>query len=188
MILANFLTFARLFLVPFFIYFFIEDYYLTAFVIFAVAGFTDLIDGTVARLFKQTSQIGALVDPLADKFLMLSTFACLAHEGVVPLWFFMLLIVRDIMIMGGIAFLRFLKIDVAYKALWTSKFATLFQLVTALLGLASIVWTSTYWFGWPLDFYMWGFMLLTTVLIVISGIQYVVIGFGILWGKEHGQA
>lgn len=185
--IANILTFGRLLLVPFFIYYFIIDYHFVAFILFVIAGFTDLVDGTIARFMNQTSAIGAFLDPLADKLLMLSTFACLVSVDVIPLAFFMLLIVRDFIIMGGIAFLRFIEADVAYKALWTSKFATLFQLLTAILAFIVLIWPSIYWFKWPVSFYMWGMILATTALILTSGIQYMVIGLKILKRKENSE-
>lgn len=87
---ANFLTFLRILLVPFFVVAFFcldGESYTTALVIFLIASFTDLLDGIVARLKNQSTRLGAVLDPLADKLLQASSLVSFTLVGVIPLWF-----------------------------------------------------------------------------------------------------
>jgi len=178
--LANILTIGRLVLVPFFLLFFLLEWYAPSFFVFSLASFTDLIDGTIARFFKQHSKLGAFLDPLADKLLMLATFSCLAYINTVPVWFLVLLVGRDVMIMGGVGILKLLKIDVEYRPFWSSKFATLLQIVLGALALGSL-WCPLYSFGaYPITDIVEGMMYVTTLLIVITALQYIQKGIEIL--------
>lgn len=82
--LANILTLSRLVLVPVFLACFIFKFYFIAFLTFTIASFTDLVDGSVARMMKQHSQLGALLDPIADKLLMITAFSCLVSVRFIP--------------------------------------------------------------------------------------------------------
>jgi cardiolipin synthase len=183
MTVANILTTIRLILTPVFAAFFIAGNHAWAILIFSVAGFTDLIDGTVARLLKQPSEKGALLDPLADKFLVQSCFVCLFATGIIPWWFFLLALARDLMIVGGIFYLEYKKFALPYRATWASKIATLLQLGVAVLGLL-MWWQPNIAIGVASinDFYL-GVLVATALLLFVSGAQYVVIGLGIL--KEN---
>ncbi len=80
--LANLLTFSRLFLTPVFVYLYVAEAWMWAFIVFCFAAFTDLIDGTVARMYGQQSKLGGLIDPLADKLLMQSCFVLCSSAGL----------------------------------------------------------------------------------------------------------
>lgn len=178
MTVANALTMIRLLLVPVFVYLFAVDNREWAFIVFCVAAGTDLIDGTVARLMKQSSRWGAILDPIADKLLFLATFICMVIAGVIPLWFFLLALSRDIMIVCGLTYLKVNKIPHDQTAITASKFATLTQMGVAVSGLLM------YWN--PLNAYdqYFGaqvvFLITATNVIIISGIQYVLRGLAIL--------
>lgn len=178
--LANILTVGRLALVPVFLASFIFQWYLIAFLCFVIASFTDIIDGAVARYFKQHSQLGAFLDPLADKLLMISTFSCLVYVRIVPGWFLVLVILRDIMIMGGIGLLKYLKIEVVYEPFMLSKFTTLFQILLGSLALLFLWRPFTSFGSYPLVDFVEGCMIITTVLILITGLQYAKKGLEIL--------
>lgn len=180
MTVANILTFIRLILTPIFIAFFIAKEHVWAILIFSVAGFTDLIDGTVARLLKQHSAKGALLDPMADKILMQSCFICLFAAGVVPWWFFLLALGRDLMIVTGIFYLEHRRTQLPYQASMTSKVATLFQLAVAVMGL--ILWwrPETIAVAIPLSRVFLFTLFATSFLLVASGTQYVFIGLKLL--------
>jgi len=176
---ANMLTLSRLVLVPFYIASFALGYKGEAFVIFCIAGTTDLIDGTVARFFGEQSKWGALIDPVADKLLMQSCFISLVVTGFIPQWFFALAFARDLVIVSGIFYLERKKFELPYKPTWISKFATLFQLGVAVLGLLR-------WWNPSLelaDWQMWT-IYITAALIIISGVKYVLMGFEILRKKN----
>jgi cardiolipin synthase len=72
-----------------------------ALIVFGIAGFSDAIDGYLAKRYNWTSRLGGLLDPLADKLLMLSTFITLAWLGLIPLWLVSLVILRDLVIVSG---------------------------------------------------------------------------------------
>jgi len=177
---ANVLTVSRLVLTPFFVAAFVLGMHQTAFVIFCVAGFTDLIDGSVARLLNQHSKGGAILDPLADKFLMQSCFVALAAVGILPLWFFLLAFARDATIVLGIIYLEVKKAQLPYRPLLISKIATLVQLAVAVLGL--LLWWRPELAPLGMSLFSWLFwvILAATVLIIASGLQYVRMGFEIL--------
>jgi cardiolipin synthase len=180
---ANILTFIRLILTPVFIVAFIMGQHAWAILLFSVAGFTDLIDGTVARLLKQHSEKGALLDPMADKFLMQSCFICLFAVGIIPWWFFLLALGRDLMIVTGIFYLEYRRAPLPYQAVITSKIATVFQLGVAVAGLM-MRWQPTLQAGrLSLNDFFFGLLLTTTFLLIVSGTQYVFIGLRIL--KQH---
>jgi cardiolipin synthase len=184
---ANILTTGRLALVPLFLVFFIMKWYGGAFLAFTVASFTDLIDGTIARFMKTHSQLGAFLDPLADKLLMITAFSCLVSVRAIPAWFLVLIILRDIMIMGGIGVLKILKIGVAYAPFWSSKIATLCLIILGMFSLGSL-WSPSSAFGvYPLSDFAEGFMYITSVLIVVTGLQYIRKGVEILQKRYHGS-
>lgn len=173
---ANILTLSRLFAVPPFIYLFVMEYRLAALIVFIVAGFTDLIDGTVARMLKQPSDEGAIIDPIADKLLLESSFIALTVAGIVPIWFLLLAFGRDLMIISGICYLKKVKAALPYRAAWISKIATLFQLGVSVIGL--VRWWMPHSYGMSeslLRFHIW-LLLVTAALIIISGIRYLYMG------------
>lgn len=180
MTLADLLTITRLILVPLFLMAFLRGQYQVALVFFAVAGGTDLIDGTVARLLKRQTRLGATLDPIADKALMAATFACLWSAHIVPGWFFILVLSRDLMILGGLGYLKWRRIETTLKPFWSSKWATLFQIGTGVFGMIGFLEPRWNLFGWPLTSLMHGCILIATTLIVISGLQYLKRGLRIL--------
>ncbi len=180
MTVANILTTIRLVLTPVFFVLFILKKPSLAILVFSVASFTDLIDGTVARMLKQPSTKGALLDPLADKLLLQTCFICLFFSGLLPLWFFLLALCRDIMIVGGILYLEYRRFKLPYRATLPSKFATLLQIALAIVGM--LIW-------WHPEINISGFamanlfpelIIATALFLIISGSQYVLIGLKII--------
>ena len=183
MTVANILTLSRLVIAPLFVVAFVMGFKVWALVLFCIAGFTDLIDGAVARMLGQVSRSGAFLDPVADKLLMESCFLALALVGILPWWFFGMAFARDAMIMSGIFYLERVKASFTYRPLWSSRLATFFQLAVCVLGLMQ--WwrpaeagVATRLFG-PV-------IVVTTVLIVITGVQYVRRGLDLL--RQHRRA
>ncbi len=104
--LPNLITAARLALVPFVVWGIAREAWGTAFLLFAVAGLSDGIDGFLARRYGLASRLGAILDPLADKALMLAVLVSLTLSGLVPAWFPALLIARDTLIVVGAGLAR----------------------------------------------------------------------------------
>ena len=169
---ADILTVLRLILVPFFLITFLQGRFETAFALFAIAGITDLIDGSIARLLKRTTALGAFLDPIADKALMLSTVSCLLLAEIIPLWFFLLVVARDISILLGLAYLRLRKISFELKPVMASKLGTLSNIILVLFAFLKFLKPSFLFLNYPFHFWFGIFLVVSTVLVVISGCQY----------------
>lgn len=178
--IANLLTLTRLVLAPIFVASFLAGREPLAIILFCIAGFTDLIDGSVARLLKQPSKSGAIFDPIADKMLMQSCFTLLFLEGLLPVWFFFLALARDVTIVGGIIYLERRRADLPYRPLWVSKAATAVQLCVGILGLLRWWRPGVVWAGVPLITWHATTIIVAAVLVVTSYAQYVQMGFEIL--------
>jgi len=98
--LPNLLTLLRLISVPVTLWLMVENRMAPAFWLFAAAGVTDAVDGAVARLFDAHSALGAILDPLADKVLLVSTYIALGLAGFLPLWLVVLVVLRDVLIVA----------------------------------------------------------------------------------------
>ena len=164
--LPNLLTAARLVLVPFVVWSLAENDIETAFWLFAAAALTDFLDGNLARLLNQRSVLGAWLDPIADKAMLLSTLMMLAWLNILPLWLAALVALRDVVVLLGAAAYRSLTggLEVA-PTLW-GKAATAAEFVLVSLALADLA------LGWGVDF-LHHVVNLTGLLVCISGLHYV---------------
>ncbi|EGJ51295.1 CDP-alcohol phosphatidyltransferase family protein [Desulfocurvibacter africanus] len=135
--LPNLLTMVRILLTPGFIMAFLQEWFTLAWILFAVAGFTDGLDGFLARVLRQRSKLGAMLDPLADKVLLDASFITLAVKDWLPDFLAVLVVSRDALIIGGLLVLNFWGIDVKNIArpAWTSKLNTLLQISLVLFVL-----------------------------------------------------
>ncbi len=101
--IPNYITTFRLILVPFFVYYLLKEMVIIAFLIFAIASWSDVLDGYLARKFNVISNYGKIVDPLADKALQLSAVITLCIIGRLRLIFILVLILKEILlILGGV--------------------------------------------------------------------------------------
>lgn len=98
--IPNLLTAARLLAAPYILYLLWTGSYRTALVWFAIASATDVLDGFLARRLRVVSKIGALLDPVADKILLSGSFLTLGWKGIIPIWLMILVLGRDLMILG----------------------------------------------------------------------------------------
>src|SRR4030067_3836480 len=101
MTLPNYITLFRVVLIPFFINLIIYGYYREALVVFVVAGVTDALDGLIARLTKSQTELGAFLDPMADKLLILSAFVTLGLVEKMPVWLSIIVVSRDVILVLG---------------------------------------------------------------------------------------
>ena len=177
---ADYLTLSRLVMAPFVVVLFAKGLDGWALILFGIAGVTDLIDGTVARLFGQSSIGGALLDPIADKVLVQSCFIALGLTGILPWWFVALAFARDAMIIGGIIFLEVRRAPLPYRAAITSKIAMVLQLGVAMLGITLHMRPGIALLGIELARALEVMLVLAACLIVASGANYVVMGLRIL--------
>lgn len=134
MTLPNLITLGRLLAVPLVVWLVITDRYLEAAIIFVLAGISDAVDGFIAKRFGSTSVLGAYLDPLADKTLLVSIFLTLGFKGVLPPWLIVAVVSRDILIVGAVILSWMLNNPVAVKPILISKLNTTSQII--LVGLA----------------------------------------------------
>lgn len=149
------------------IYLLITRDFSSALILFAVAGVSDALDGFLAKRFHWQSHLGGLLDPLADKILLVACYIVLAAIGLLPIWLVMLVMLRDLVIVSG-AFLYHYKIeDLDAKPSLVSKFNTLVQI---LLGLAVVMNAGPF----PLsESLLHTLIWLTTFTTITSGIHYI---------------
>ncbi|MDF1488480.1 CDP-alcohol phosphatidyltransferase family protein [Tessaracoccus caeni] len=151
--IPNVLSFIRLLGVPVFCWLIIAGYDRAAIAMLAVFGLTDWFDGYLARRLKQRSPLGAKLDPIADRLYILAAVVALLVRGIVPPWFFILLLARDLMLAGLIPALRKHGM-VSLPVNWIGKSATMLLLISLpmiLLGSPTsfgIAWA--HWLGWVL--------------------------------------
>jgi len=181
----NALTMARILLTPFFVVFFLDANYTGALGMFFLAGLSDALDGLLARLLDQRSALGAILDPLADKILLVTSYICLAHSGWIPVWLAVLVVSRDVIILGGVALLTFWGQDMrlSIRPSLVSKLTTAAQMALVLTGfLAGMdVW------GGVFDGVLVGLVWVTAALTLLSGGHYVAKGLAMFTGGGQDQ-
>ena len=104
---------------------------------FVIAGISDALDGYLAKQNNQTTQLGAILDPMADKTLLVGVYITLGLHGSLPNWVVVLVVFRDLLIIGGILILFLVRLDVKMQPLLISKINTASQLALAAIVLAS---------------------------------------------------
>ena len=164
--LPNTLTVARIVIIPVFITAVIYQKHRHALVLFVVAALTDLLDGLIARLTNQKTALGQFLDPLADKFLLVSSFILFSVQGWIPLWLTITVISRDLVVVIGWFLLYLLTHRVATEPVLLGKTAIALQLITLAVVLLDINLSSTI----PQQ----GLLFAATAAVTgISGIQYI---------------
>jgi len=127
--IPNLLTLFRILLVWPLVQALLDGRYGLALALFLLAGITDGLDGFLARHFHWTSRLGGLLDPVADKLLMVSSFVALALAGIVPEWLLWLVIGRDLVIVAGAVAYHLLIEPLVAEPTLLSKFNTLVQIL-----------------------------------------------------------
>ncbi|MEZ5541648.1 MAG: CDP-alcohol phosphatidyltransferase family protein [Pseudomonadota bacterium] len=165
--IPNLITLFRFLLVPPVVWLMLEDRFLLALLVFGVAGFSDALDGYLAKHYHWTSRIGSLLDPLADKLLLLTAFVTLGWLHQIPAWLVVLVCLRDLVIVAGAISYHLLIAPLVAAPSMISKLNTLAQI---LLVLAVMINHALY----PLP-PLWLDVLLYSVLAstLWSGVDYV---------------
>lgn len=178
--IPNALTFLRVLLIVPFAMALLETQYRVALIVFFAAAVTDGIDGFLARHFEWRSRLGAIADPLADKALLITAYLMLTWTGVLPLWLFLVVLGRDVLIvLGGLVF----HYTVGRFELQPSLLGKLNTFVQILVVLAIIILLA----GLPMP--PWVLPLgvdLVAVSAVASGLHYVIIWTGRAWRTKRG--
>ena len=134
--LPNLITIARILLVPFIVWLIINGDFFLAFVAFILAGISDAADGFIAKRWGLVSEVGAYLDPLADKLLLVSIYVALGLAKQLPAWLVILVVSRDVLIVGGLLLSWFIGRPMAVRPLMISKVNTAAQIVLATIVLA----------------------------------------------------
>lgn len=135
--LPNIITIFRFLLVPAVILALLTEKMGWAFAGFLIAGISDGVDGFIARQFDQRSELGAYLDPMADKVLLVSVFVMLGYMGHLPLWLVVMVVSRDALIVSAVLLSTIMGNPVEMKPLMVSKLNTLMQIVLVLAILAA---------------------------------------------------
>jgi len=171
--IPNTITILRILLVPVLVYFLLHGEYRAAILVLVVAGISDALDGFIARRFDIRTYLGSVLDPLADKILIIATVLTLALQGLLPSWLTIVIVIRDlIIVIGAIAYyLRAGRIEMA--PIITSKLNTFILVFLILLVMATAAGITRGAAWLPVLF---GVAFLTAV---ISGAHYILI-----WGQK----
>jgi cardiolipin synthase len=179
--LPNFLTLLRIIAIPVFLIFLSQHNYGAAFMLFLGAGLTDTVDGAVARLTNSGSDLGAVLDPMADKLLLLSSFIVLGFSGAIESWLVVLVVVRDVIVVlgyGAVFVVDHQWMEVAPSRL--GKLSTFFQLFTIGFGLMHLARPTL-----PLGTINQIMEIVTGAVTAASGVQYVY--RGLLWHQQRAN-
>jgi cardiolipin synthase (CMP-forming) len=167
--LPNLLCILRLLLVYPVAHGILQGHYPMVLALFALAAFTDGLDGFLAKTFRWTSELGRYLDPLADKVLLVTVFICLSMVGHAPWWLTALVLLRDVVIASGALTYRALFGRMHGRPTMPSKLNTVCQVTFALAVVAQVA------YGWPRDWTIDALGALTLVSTFVSGLDYVLI-------------
>lgn len=175
--LPNILTLTRVLMIPFFVIFIINNHFGWALITFVIAGITDGVDGLIARITHQRTELGAYLDPIADKLLLFSAFITLAIIEVIPSWLVVIVITRDVIILLGFLVMLLTNYHPKINPSLLSKMTTVFQILTIVL----VLFTGYYSVLKQISLIaIYG----TAVMTVLSGAHYIYIGTRILNEKK----
>jgi cardiolipin synthase len=178
--LPNFLTLLRIVAIPIFLVFLTAGNYAAALVLFLAAGITDTVDGAVARLTDSHSALGAFLDPMADKLLLLSSFIVLGIGGAIAPWLVVVVISRDVIVVFGYLVLYFVHQEsMAIDPSRLGKVNTFFELFTVGFALMSLARPAL-----PLELMNLLLQSITAATSAASGTHYVY--RGLLWHQRRG--
>lgn len=166
--IPNLITLGRILLVPIVVWAIASGTMWIAFVLFVVAGVSDGVDGYLAKRFGMTTELGAYLDPLADKALIVSIYITLGVNGDIPRWLVILVVSRDILIVGGIMLSWLVGNPLKIRPLLISKLNTVAQILFACVVLGSLG------FEIQADLLKQGLMVLVASLTLLSVGAYVV--------------
>jgi len=167
--IPNMLTLARIMITPFIVYAIIEHQPVLALILMGAAGITDMLDGAIARYFDQRSTVGAFMDPLADKLMLISTIVSLYLIEQVPTFLFLAVVFRDMIILVGALAYEMVTHKLEMQPTIASKITTFLQIMLVLTVLSDLAWKLP---GEAvLQFQIW----LTFAFTCLSGVQYMIV-------------
>lgn len=171
--LPNLISMLRILLVAPVVWALATQQFLLALLLFAAAGISDGLDGFLAKHFHWESRLGSILDPIADKLLLVASFATLTWLGLLPLWLLWLVLARDLIIIGGGLAYHYLVGQFDLSPLWSSKINTTLQIALVLL-----VMIQQQWFQ-GMDTLVTIGIWLVVASVINSGTEYIVV-----WGTR----
>jgi cardiolipin synthase len=171
--IPNILTVLRILVTPLFVIFLIRNQHGYALLVFAFAGVSDGLDGLIARWLNQRSDLGAVLDPIADKLLLTAAYITLGILKDIPGWLAVLVISRDVLIVTGIAVLTFANIPFDIRPSLVSKWTTVFQILMIGVSLLDLDFSGAQTLQLALGW-------MTAGMTVLSGLHYTYLGLNIL--------
>jgi cardiolipin synthase len=161
----NLLTIVRILLVPVFIYTLLNDMpHRYSLAILLVGVVTDWLDGFIARNFKQRTALGKFLDPLADKILILSSYFVFALKGIAPVWFFLIILGKDVIVVTGWLLIYVLSGSRRINVRFLGKMAVFLQMIILLLILLRFPALAA-------AFYI------STAVTLAAAVEYIIAGF-----------
>ena len=173
MSIPNYITLARIILIPFFINLMIYGYYRSALGVFLIACLTDALDGMIARITRSQTELGAFLDPMADKLLIISSFVTLVLLHLLPIWLVIIVVSRDVILVIGSAVIYFTGHDLKARPSIVGKITTVLQFAVVMLSLL----LRSYGVNVGVMSLLYGS---TAVFTVASGVQYLTRGMKIV--------
>jgi len=174
--IPNLISIARLFLVPLTIWLIVSNEPMTAFWIFVLAGVSDGVDGFIARHFNMRSVLGAYLDPLADKALLVSIYLTFSVLNEIPPWVTILVVSRDVLIIGAVMLAGMLGRPVEMRPHFISKLNTVAQIVLAALVLGDL--------AFPIDLAMFRHIMVVAVGVLTIGSALL---YAVDWVRHMGS-
>ncbi len=171
--LPNIISLCRLLSVPVSVYLILNDYMTAAFWLFVAAGVSDAVDGYLAKRLGQSSALGSYLDPIADKVLLVAVYVTLGQAGHLPSWLVILVVFRDLLIVGGVILLHISSDGDGTRVhpLLISKVNTALQIALIVLVLAELG------LGFIIGAYQDALIYLVAATTIASGGAYIV-GWG----------
>ena len=164
--LPNLITIARILMVPVTVWLIVTNAFVLAFAVFLIAGISDAVDGFIAKRFGLTTELGAYLDPLADKLLLVAIYLSLGFLEYLPAWLVITVASRDILIVGGMLLAWLIDRPIEVHPLWISKINTTLQIALAGVVLGILA------FNPQIEFVvMWG-SVIVGISTVASGAAY----------------
>ena len=171
--IPNLISILRILLVIPVVWALVDERFALALILSAVAGISDGIDGFLAKHFHWQSRLGSILDPIADKLLLVASFATLAWMDLLPLWLLWLVLARDVIIAsGGLAYHYFIG-EFELLPVWSSKINTALQIILVLLVIISQQWFAE--LTLLISIGVWA----VVVSVIFSGLEYI-----LTWGNK----
>lgn len=180
--LPNAICIARILLVAPLVWWIVEGRYVAALVVLVVAGFSDGLDGFLAKTFDWRTRLGGLLDPAADKLLLVSVFVALSYVGLLPVGLTVVVVARDVVIVLGAIFYQLLIAPVQGEPAAVSKLNTACQLALVVFTLTEAA------FGWPPRVSLVALGAAVVFTSIVSGLTYILRWGARAWHTAHGAS